>query len=111
MADRLETNWEEQECWLFAWLRRVVKRGPAISNYLEESFEEAMDQALGQIQRELCDPEWADKGPLVEELIDHLRDLEEELTEYEHLEREELFPRVREFFQSCAKEEEVSHAY
>jgi len=118
LADRLETNWEEQECWLFAWLRRVVKRAPAIDNYLGESLEEAMDQAavanqegldaLGQVQMELCGPEWADKGSLVEELIDHLHDLAEELAEYEHLEREQLFPRVREFCQPCTKEEVVN---
>jgi hypothetical protein len=28
-------------------------------------------------------------------LIDHLRDLKEGQVEYDHLEREELFPRVR----------------
>jgi regulator of cell morphogenesis and NO signaling len=123
MADRLETNMEEQECWLFAWLRRIVKRGLAIGhdNYLEESLEDAMAQAavanqealdaLDQIQMCLCGSEWVDKGILVEELIDHLRDLEEELAEYDYLEREELFPRVRKFCQSCTKEEEMSHAY
>jgi len=120
LADRLETNWEEQECWLFAWLRRVIKRAPAISSYLGESLEEAIDQAaeankegidaLGQLQMCLCAPEGADQGLLVEELIDHLRDLEEELAEYERLEREELFPRVRELCQSCTKEE-VANAY
>jgi len=120
LADRLETNWEEQESWLFAWLRRMVKRGPAISNYLGESLEEAVDQAaaanqeglnaLSEVQMHLCDPEWTDKGPLAEELIDRMHDLEGELAEYEHLEREELFPRIREFCQSCTKEE-VANAY
>jgi iron-sulfur cluster repair protein YtfE (RIC family) len=123
MAYHLETNMEEQECWLFAWLRRIVKRGLAIGpdNYLEESLAEAMDQAaagnqealvaLDQFQMCFCGPEWMNKGILVEELIDHLRDLEEELAEYDHLEREELFPRVRKFCESCTKEEETSHAY
>jgi len=122
-ADQLETNLEEQECWLFAWLGRLVDRGAAIHqpSYLEESLEEAMDQAaaanqealdgLGQIETDLCMPDWTDKGLQVEELIDHVHDLEEELTEYHHLEREELFPRVREICRSSAKEEEVNHAY
>ena len=115
LADRLETNWDEQECWLFAWLRRMIKRGPVIGNYLGESLEEAMGQAtaanqeglaaIDQIQMSLSDPEWTDKGPALDELIDRLHDLEEELAEYEHLEREELFPRVREFCRSCMKEE------
>jgi iron-sulfur cluster repair protein YtfE (RIC family) len=115
LADRLETNWEEQECWLFAWLRRMIKRGPVIGNYLGESLEEAMGQAtaanqegldaLDQLQMSLVDPEWTDKGPVVDELIDHLHDLEEELAEYQHLEREELFPRVRELCRSSMKEE------
>lgn len=121
VADQLETNLEEQECWLFAWLRRLVKRGSVVGqpNYLEESLVEAMDQAAAanqealhgiiQIQTCLCHPEWMGKGLLVEELIDHLRDLEKELTEYDHLEREELFPRVRQLSQSWANEEEVSH--
>jgi iron-sulfur cluster repair protein YtfE (RIC family) len=121
MADRLESNLEEQECWLFAWLRRIVRKLPATGrdNYLGESLQEAMEQAtagnqetieaLGQIQTYLCDPEWTDKGLLVEESIDRLRDLEEELIAYEYLEREELFPRVHQFCQSCAKEEEVCH--
>jgi iron-sulfur cluster repair protein YtfE (RIC family) len=120
LADRLETNWEEQECWLFVWLRRMVKRGPAISNYLGESLEEAINQAaaanqeglnaLSQVQMHLGDPEWTGKGPLVEEFIDRMHDLEEELAEHEHLEREELFPRIREFCESCMKEE-VANAY
>ena len=59
----------------------------------------------------LCHPEWADKGLLVEELIEHLRDLEEELTEYDRLERQDLFPSARKFCQSCRKEEETNHAY
>jgi hypothetical protein len=119
--DHLESSLEEQECWLFAWLHRMVKRLPATGreNYLGESLQEAMEQAtaanqealeaLSQIQMCLGLPEWADKGLLVEELIDRLRDLEEEMIEYEHLEREELFPRVREFCLSCAKEEEIGH--
>src|SRR5260370_21016289 len=39
MADQLETNLEEQECWLFALLRRIVKRGLEIGqdNSLEQS--------------------------------------------------------------------------
>jgi iron-sulfur cluster repair protein YtfE (RIC family) len=122
MADHLESNLEEQECWLFAWLRRLVKRLPATGrdNYLGESLQEAMEQAtaanqkiledLGQIQMCLGIPEWADKGLLAEELIDRLRDLEEEMIEYERLEREELFPRVREFCQSYTREE-VINAY
>jgi iron-sulfur cluster repair protein YtfE (RIC family) len=123
MGDHLETNMEEQECWLFAWLRRIVKKGLAIGqdSYIEESLEEAMDHAaqanqealdaLDQIQRRLCGSEWLGKGILLEEMIDHLRDLEEEMAEYDHLEREELFPRVRKFCQSCTKEEEMNHAY
>jgi iron-sulfur cluster repair protein YtfE (RIC family) len=121
MADHLESNLEEQECWLFAWLRRMVKRLPATGreNYLSESLQEAMEQAtaadqealeaLKQIQMCLSIPEWAEKGLLVEELIDRLRDLEEGLIEYEALEREGLFPRVREFCLSCAKEKENGH--
>ena len=121
MADNLESNMEEQECWLFAWLRRMVKREPGINNYLGESLEEAIAQAatadqesldaLGRLQMCLCHPEWADKGLLVEELTAHLRDLEEELTEYDRLERQDLFPSVRKFCQSCRKEEETNHAY
>jgi len=121
MADHVESNLEEQECWLFAWLRRMVKREPGINNYLGESLEEAIAQAasadqesldaLGRLQMCLCHPEWADKGLLVEELIEHLRDLEEELTEYDRLERQDLFPSVRKFCQSCRKEEETNHAY
>jgi regulator of cell morphogenesis and NO signaling len=107
MADHLETNMEEQECWLFAWLRRIFKRELAIGhdNYLELRLAEVMAQAvavnhaaldaLGQIQMCLCGAEWMKKGILVAELIDHLRDLKEVLAEYDHLEREELFPRVR----------------
>ncbi len=131
MADLLESNLEEQECWLFAWLRRIVKKKLAIGQdtYLEESLEEAVDQAaaanqealeaLEQVQMCLCGPEWMDKGILVEELIDHLRDFEEELAEYDHLEREELFPLVREFCDprlaatrsGARRREEMNHAY
>jgi len=119
MADHVESNLEEQECWLFAWLRRLVKRLPATGreNYLGESLQEAIEkttaanleilEALNQIQMCLGIPEWTNKGVLVEELIDCLGDFEEEMIEYEHLEREELFPRVREFCLPCAKEEGV----
>jgi iron-sulfur cluster repair protein YtfE (RIC family) len=122
VADQLEANLEEQECWLFAWLRRLVKQASAFGQprYLGESLVEALNQAtaanqetlqdISQLQMTLCHPEWTDKGLLVEELIDYLRELEEELTEYDHLEREELSPRVQEICQSWAKEEEVSHA-
>jgi len=93
MADHLETNMEEQECWLFAWLRRIVKRGLAIGQdgYLEESLEEAMDQAAQANQ----------------EALDAL----DQIQMYDHLEREELFKSVRKFCQSCTKEEEMNHAY
>jgi len=100
-------------------LRRLVKRLPATGreNYLGESLQEAIEkttaanleilEALNQIQMCLGIPEWTNKGVLVEELIDCLGDFEEEMIEYEHLEREELFPRVREFCLPCAKEEGV----
>jgi regulator of cell morphogenesis and NO signaling len=114
MADNVETNLEDQECWLFAWLNRIGKEETA-SNYLAESLEEAMTRAtsanqealdgIGQIEMYLCGPDWTEKGLLVEALIDHLRDLEEELVEYNRLEREELFPRVRAYSQSCMQEE------
>jgi len=118
MADNLETNLEEQECWLFAWLNRIVKGEPA-GTYLGESLEEAMDRAaaanrealddIGEIQMCLCESDWMQKGLLVEEIIDHLGDLDEELTEYNRLEREELFPRVRAYCQSRTREE-MDHA-
>jgi regulator of cell morphogenesis and NO signaling len=123
MADHLETNMEEQECWLFAWLRRIFKRGFAIGqdNYLELRLAEAMAQAvaanqealdtLGQIQICLCGHECMNKGILVGELIDHLRDLKEVQAEYDHLEREELFPRVRKLCQTYMKGEEINHAF
>jgi regulator of cell morphogenesis and NO signaling len=123
VADQIETNLEEQECWLFAWLRRLVRQGPVAGppSYLDESLEEAMSQAaaasqktiqtVSQIQMSLCQPEWTDKGPLVEELIDRLRDLEEALMEYDHLVREELFPCVREMNQSRAEEKEARYAF
>jgi regulator of cell morphogenesis and NO signaling len=114
MADNLETTLEDQECWLFAWLNRILK-GETAGTYLGESLEEAMDRAvaaiqealnaIGHIQIFLCDPEWTGKGVLVEEMIDHLGELEEVLGEYNRLECEELFPRVRAFSQSCQREE------
>lgn len=122
VADQLETNLEEQECWLFVWLRRLVKPASAHvqPNYLGESLVEAVDQAaaanqqslhgIRQLQTLLGHPDWTAKGLLVEELIDHVSVLQEELTEYDHLEREEFFPRVRKICESWAKEEEVSHA-
>jgi regulator of cell morphogenesis and NO signaling len=122
VADELETNLEEQECWLFAWLRRLVNRGPLTGqpSYLGENLVEVMYQAatanqetlhgIGQIQACLSHPDWIDRGPLVDELIDHLRILDQGMTEYELLEREELFPRVHELCQSWNNEGEVSHA-
>jgi len=122
MADQLECNLEEQECWLFGWLRRLMKRGLVMDqdNYLGESLEEAMVTActanqealvaIDQLQTCLCHPDWMDKGLLVEELIDHLGELEEQLTEYDHLEREELFPWIRNICKSWAKEEEINNA-
>jgi regulator of cell morphogenesis and NO signaling len=123
MADQIETDLEEQECWLFAWLRRLVGQDSVAGrpNYLDESLEDAMSQAaaasqetlqkVSQIQMSLCTPEWTDKGPLVEELIDRLRDLEESLMEYDHLVREELFPCVREMNESRAEEKEACYAF
>lgn len=66
-------------------------------NYPGESLQDAMEQATAlpikkpsrasaNCQMCLGIPEWADKGLLVEELIDRLRDLEDGLIECEALE-------------------------
>ncbi len=106
MAEPLETNLEEQQCWLFPLLQQLFESPGTTSraDYREEWLKEAMEQALAanqdalaaldRVQMCLCDPEWADKGSLVEELIDKLRELEEQLITFSELETKELSPLV-----------------
>jgi iron-sulfur cluster repair protein YtfE (RIC family) len=100
LADLLETHLAWQECELFPACRRCFRR-PCRRGSLAEAVELAAAANLGlisqldRVQACLCDLEWAGRGTLVEELIDGLRELDEELTAYVRLEAEDLFPLAR----------------
>jgi iron-sulfur cluster repair protein YtfE (RIC family) len=104
LADGLEAHLAEQECWLFptigALIRPVRTGGPDRAE-LDDALHEAASAnqellaGMEQLQMDLCDPTWADRGSLVERLIDDLRELEEQLVTYAQLESEVLFPQVQ----------------
>jgi iron-sulfur cluster repair protein YtfE (RIC family) len=108
MEDRLETHLAKQECRLFPMICKLTLAGVEkhSARDLGESLREAMDLAtlenrellteIERVQMGLCNPVWADKGPLVEKLIDDLRELEEQLANYVSLEEAVLFPQVQE---------------
>jgi hypothetical protein len=114
LADLLETHLAQQECELFPKINKLTARvrhtSPAevCGDDLLPSMEQASlrhQDVLAQIERIqtcLCDPEWADKGPLVERLIDKVRELEVELTAYGSAATELVFWPVRDLLEDAA---------
>jgi iron-sulfur cluster repair protein YtfE (RIC family) len=104
----LETDLARQEYCLFPEIDKLVSQqgkeiaGTTSANGLHEAFSQAMlancgvQSMMEQVQMCLCDPEWMDKGLLVEELIDAVREFEEALAGYVDLEAEVLFPQADE---------------
>jgi iron-sulfur cluster repair protein YtfE (RIC family) len=114
MADVLETYLARQECGLFPLFCQLDTLDGETSGVegLRNNLLEAMEQAAANqhetrtlVERVwtcLCDPDWGDRGALVEELIDVVEDLQEELATCVHLEKEILFPKVRGWFGQAA---------
>lgn len=112
LADGLETHLAKQECRLFPTICELSVQRSEVSWAVDlgDKLHEAIDHAIlanrellatmERMQMCLCDPRWADKGSLVEKLIDAMRELEEELAAYGHLEAEMLFPQANEMIQA-----------
>jgi len=107
LTDILETYLSQQECQLFPMISELTARSigmnPAVrrGDRLGEAIERAtlaQQEALAAIERVqtcLCHPEWADRGPLVEKLIDKVHALEVELAAYSYVQEEIVFPKLR----------------
>jgi iron-sulfur cluster repair protein YtfE (RIC family) len=114
LADLLETHIAKQECWFFPKLREL--REPvgetAWACRVGDSLEEQMDrltrdnqEALGMLQQiEAClnDARWTGKGPLVDQLVEDIRELHENSVQHARLESDVLFPHVRELLHAQA---------
>jgi iron-sulfur cluster repair protein YtfE (RIC family) len=108
LEDVLEADLARQEYCLFPEIDKLVSSpGKEIAvtdpgNGLPEALSQAMlancgvQSMMEQVQMCLCEPEWMDKGLLVEELIDAVRGFEEALAGYVDLESEVLFPQTDE---------------
>jgi iron-sulfur cluster repair protein YtfE (RIC family) len=120
LEDALETDLTEQECSLFPRIEELAE--PSSQVGAEEPGPNELHDALSQaalancgvqcmmehVQMCLCDPEWADKGPLVEDLIDAVREFEEALADYVELETDVLFPQADKMAQTLAPDHQVA---
>jgi regulator of cell morphogenesis and NO signaling len=107
LADLLETHIAKQECWFFPKLREL--REPvgetAWACRTGDSLEEQMDRLtrdnqealalLEQLDACLTDARWTGKGPLVDQLMEDIRELHENFVQHARLESDVLFPHVR----------------
>jgi iron-sulfur cluster repair protein YtfE (RIC family) len=112
LADLLETHIAKQECWLFPKIREL--REPvgetAWACRMGDSLEELMDRLtrdnqdalalLQQIETCLTDARWTGKGPLVDQLVEDIRELHENFVQHARLESDVLFRHVRELLQA-----------
>lgn len=104
MADVLNTYLTRQEGWLFRLFCQLdlPDENPACVMGLGDNFNEELERAAADQQEVLtlvdrvwtclCAPAWADRGALVEELLDSVEELRQELATCVYLEREALFP-------------------
>jgi iron-sulfur cluster repair protein YtfE (RIC family) len=108
LADLLEDHLTHQEGWLFPRIgqlcQAVTESGGTCP--LEDSLEEAMDQAVKEnrealewlegVRECLRDARWVGKEPQVKELVWCIQDLADNMATHVHLETDILFPRLQE---------------
>jgi iron-sulfur cluster repair protein YtfE (RIC family) len=106
LEETLEGDLAEQEGVLFPGIEALLNARRKGDDELGRDVHDALGHAalancgvqsmMEHVQLCLCDPEWADKGPLVENLIDAVRDFEEALAAYVDIESDLLFPQAHE---------------
>jgi iron-sulfur cluster repair protein YtfE (RIC family) len=114
LEETLAADLAEQEDVLFPSIEALVKPTRYIENEPANGLHDALGQAalancgvqsmMEHVQLCLCDPEWADKGPLVENLIDAVREFEEALASYVDIESAVLFPQADEIARQLTKQ-------
>jgi iron-sulfur cluster repair protein YtfE (RIC family) len=107
LADLLQTHVARQEALLFPKIRHlrepvgetawVCQTADSVTELMDRSIaddREAMD-LLGRVEACLRETAWRDRGCLVEQLAEDLRELHQDLAEHFRIEHELLFPAVR----------------
>jgi iron-sulfur cluster repair protein YtfE (RIC family) len=114
LADLLETHIAKQECWFFPKLRELrepvgetawaCRVGDTLEELLDRLTRDNQDALalLEQIEACLADARWTGKGPLVDQLVEDMRELHQNFVQHARLESELLFPEVHAQLQAQA---------